>query len=181
MISLYFNPPTPCGVGLPQRRLRFSRVYFNPPTPCGVGPFGKGDEVMAKIFQSTHPLWGGTPRHQGWGQCGLISIHPPLVGWDAMTPASGTPPMYFNPPTPCGVGPDDLPALCQVGIFQSTHPLWGGTGKSKPLRFAPYFNPPTPCGVGPVNGALALSAGVFQSTHPLWGGTFARFSFLDFQ
>ena len=57
---------------------------------------------------------------------------------------------YFNPPTPCGVGP------FSVDFFAG---------------FDLYFNPPTPCGVGlQIFGYLVTSMS-FQSTHPVRGGT----------
>ena len=125
---LHFNPPTPCGVGLPVMILRLLHSSnFNPPTPCGVGQ-SYDTFAMVKSLISIHP-----PR-VGWDACGLkayeismISIHPPRVGWDsydtfAMVKSliSIHPPRvgwdfwhrqnafccsYFNPPTPCGVGP----------------------------------------------------------------------------
>ena len=79
-----FNPPTPCGVGPPvSRRRPGAGRDFNPPTPCGVGRFapGRGSRwyaisihpprvgwdrlrvaqcLRAPVFQSTHPVWGGT-------------------------------------------------------------------------------------------------------------------------
>ena len=36
---LYFNPPTPCGVGPPVVPLQYGSTHFNPPTPCGVGRY----------------------------------------------------------------------------------------------------------------------------------------------
>ncbi len=127
--------------------------------------------IKGVLFQSPHPVWGGT----------IAST----VG------ASSS--RYFNPPTPCGVGlrsvyscsihPDfDPPTPCGVGRafplrvstlfqFQSTHPVWGGTGvlavfaSAVRISIHPprvgwdsicitpslpgyHFNPPTPCGVG---------------------------------
>ena len=78
---------------------------------------------------------------------------------------------YFNPPTPCGVGPRTSVPLSAVYRFQSTHPVRGGTIQSSicfrrslfqsthpvrggtrrcglPVWPGSYFNPPTPCGVG---------------------------------
>ena len=56
-------------------------------------------------FQSTHPVWDGTPCNQ---------LAPEIIP-------------YFNPLTPCGVrlgfaGSDTTP-----NSFQSTHPVWGET------------------------------------------------------
>ena len=102
--------------------------YFNPPTPCGVGP--------------------NRPVVQG---AGVISIHPPRAGWDsAMSPSAGTI-IYFNPPTPCGVGHIPRIVFSTLVLFQSTHPVRGGTLRLRWSKRVPfYFNPPTPCGVGPL-------------------------------
>ena len=78
-------------------------------------------------FQSTHPVRGGTKY--GWDYikaAGFQSTHPVRGG----TPAAARPccpTRYFNPPTPCGVGPC-RPSCCAARAD---------------------FNPPTPCGVGP--------------------------------
>ena len=150
-------------------------VDFNPPTPCGVGRIHYNHLGISITFQSTHPVWGGTleqilsvrpirisihPPRVGWDAIkivdpeapGIISIHPPRVGWDLLVYGCPNCHGYFNPPTPCGVGPsggtaDGTPPLhfnpptpCGVGRYQSSH-----------FRPCPgYFNPPTPCGVGPV-------------------------------
>ena len=103
-------------------------------------------------FQSTHPVWGGTPRRHRPSGNRRISIHPPRVGWDrADVPFIGG--KYdFNPPTPCGVGLGFLSAVSSPERFQSTHPVWGGTA---------------------LLSALGLSD-QFQSTHPVWGGTLRK-------
>ena len=124
--------------------------YFNPPSPCGEGPpcpFCGGGAVL---FQSTLPVWGGTRAHRGARVRGGISIHPPRVGRDAAELRRCTqnlisihPPrvgrdvglvfalrvkLDFNPPSPCGEGPNGF----------------------VPVRALPwYFNPPSPCGEGP--------------------------------
>ena len=38
--------------------------------------------LNAPIFQSTHPAWGGTLEQLSKGGVTNISIHPPRVGWD---------------------------------------------------------------------------------------------------
>ena len=53
------------------------------------------------IFQSTHPVRGGTDPWTDADQLAAISIHPPREGWDQMPPGA----IYnfwmdFNPPTP---------------------------------------------------------------------------------
>ena len=82
--------------------------------------------ITAK-FQSTHPVWGGTVADDGSGKSDRISIHPPRVGWDPGQDGCGRVINYFNPPTPCGVGPAGPDDLSNTWLFQSTHPVWGGT------------------------------------------------------
>ena len=148
--GIYFNPPTPCGVGHHLSSLAFSSPpHFNPPTPCGVGQNGLGDLITETVFQSTHPVWGGTQKLLRLMLRSAISIHPPRVGWDDTATFNECNGPYFNPPTPCGVGP-----------FQKF---------SARLPF--HFNPPTPCGVGPRRAARLPGWVPFQSTHPVWGGT----------
>ena len=79
-------------------------------------------EYMENIFQSTHPVRGGTglgcrpakpfaisihPPREGWDEFHdaewvrfYISIHPPREGWDASRLSIRVRLCYFNPPTP---------------------------------------------------------------------------------
>ena len=57
---------------------------FNPPTPCGVGLLSCLLNLPGQTFQSTHPVWGGTPRPLFSLCIEAISIHPPRVGWDGV-------------------------------------------------------------------------------------------------
>ena len=56
-----------------------------------------------------------------------ISIHPPRGGWDKSADLLHTRVRNFNPPTPWGVGQDNVFAQFLVNRFQSTHPVGGGT------------------------------------------------------
>ena len=40
--------------------------------------------LIQPSFPSTHPVWGGTALCDRTGHVGLISIHPPRVGWDIL-------------------------------------------------------------------------------------------------
>ena len=128
-----FNPPTPCGVGPREKAQKAGELYFNPPTPCGVGHLKSLKWTIEHPFQSTHPVWGGTYTTFPSERCREISIHPPRVGWDAALRTtssqrlgfqsthpvwggtvyflSKTLAVYFNPPTPCGVGRRDTTNL----------------------------------------------------------------------
>ena len=101
---------------------------FNPPSPCGEGlPFDPSTKLELPEFQSTLPVWGGTTVHTTSLLPGYISIHPPRVGRDAKARRSLSRVSYFNPPSPCGEGPS-LHAVDVTGcLFQSTLPVWGGT------------------------------------------------------
>ena len=148
--SYNFNPPSPCGEGPQRRPLETFCFYFNPPSPCGEGricryspngpagfqstlPVWGGTPIVAcgymmiSIFQSTLPVWGGTPAGFGPWVPGTISIHPPRVGRDLETVTLSR-------------------ALC---LFQSTLPVWGGTPQDSGLGYPELF----------------------QSTLPVWGGT----------
>ena len=125
---------------------------FNPPTPCGVGLGNYTALFYKELFQSTHPVWGGTRNCKVLGAVVPISIHPPRVGWDHRPFSRRRRNTDFNPPTPCGVG-----RACTA------------TG-----RACRNFNPPTPCGVGRRCSTSRRSSAGFQSTHPVWGGTLVR-------
>ena len=58
--SWNFNPPTPRGVGLACLPIGDNVLDFNPPTPRGVGLLFLVGLAFFKLFQSTHPAWGGT-------------------------------------------------------------------------------------------------------------------------
>ena len=53
-----------------------------------------------RIFQSTHPVRGGTKCWVCKQDVGVISIHPPREGWDHSRSRKGCLPRDFNPPTP---------------------------------------------------------------------------------
>ena len=104
-ISLHFNPPTPCGVGLVKLVSNSNITTFQSTHPVWGGTFVTlcfFSELL--LFQSTHPVWGGTQTKRAGQPAGQISIHPPRVGWDVSIQFSGADSGYFNPPTPCGVG-----------------------------------------------------------------------------
>ena len=56
--------------------------YFNPPAPCGAGLPISSAQLTTMKFQSTRPLRGGTTAHLPAAYAGPISIHPPLAGRD---------------------------------------------------------------------------------------------------
>ena len=64
------------------------------------------------IFQSTHPVRGGTDTGTGSTPTINISIHPPLTGWDGILQS----------------------ALPKQSRFQSTHPVRGGTFTTRAIK-----------------------------------------------
>ena len=144
-----FNPPTPCGVGLFQSVHSKILGKFQSTHPVRGGTNHRGQIKRSGLFQSTHPVRGGTPSASLVTAARSISIHPPRAGWDEGRAQSALLSRYFNPPTPCGVGPGEGLAPPLAISFQSTHPVRGGTPRAG-WRSYPvgYFNPPTPCGVG---------------------------------
>ena len=152
---------------------------FNPPTPCGVGLAYPLSLPHYFLFQSTHPVRGGTYQEINGVTLAGISIHPPRAGWDGKSWPYRARTWNFNPPTPCGVGRLAIAPDQGRGVeFQSTHPVRGGTQtvarrhgrvvfqSTHPVRGGTttclqkttpqtHFNPPTPCGVGPFSCTLA--------------------------
>ena len=105
-----------------------SSISIHPPR-MGWDKSCKEGDMLTDI--SIHP-----PR-MGWDKLSSyaiylpfdISIHPPRMGWDTDKRRIKVALENFNPPTPYGVGPRPLGGQDQVGAFQSTHPVWGGTAK----------------------------------------------------
>ena len=56
----HFNPPIPCGMGLPSCPCTSAVDHFNPPIPCGMGRIYIVKSLAGFLFQSTHPVWDGT-------------------------------------------------------------------------------------------------------------------------
>ena len=65
-----------------------------------------------------------------------------------------------------------------VSLFQSTHPVWGGTTEGDPWALAKAnFNPPTPCGVGLVLVFVAIAIASISIHPPRVGWDSERFDF----
>ena len=87
------------------------------------------EKSCKKIFQSIHPLRGGTLREITCGRClQFQSIHP-LRGGTQACRTSTRPTWHFNPSTPCGVERGKGPGV--AGDRISIHPPlagWNNTG-----------------------------------------------------
>ena len=178
----YFNPPTPCGVGRGYDFVTWKYYISIHPPRAGWDIIFIKDFSAQVLFQSTHPVRGGTSREQPHRHSLRISIHPPRAGWDFCHKKPPKKSDYFNPPTPCGVGPD---AGSRTGAdaskFQSTHPVRGGTAWPRFCNMEIlHFNPPTPCGVGHTRIPPTSGTTSFQSTHPVGVGQQKYILFNDF-
>ena len=175
------------------RRRLFSCISIHP-SRVGWDRPSRARSPAPSGFQSTHPVWDGTlaalcfdPHNAHFNPpipCGMgprtpsaaaswrvISIHPSRVGWDPPARRAREEGDHFNPPIPCGMGHVGFAIFAPLDLFQSTHPVWDGTGSGvsefrasdisiHPSRVgwddkcpgsgatAPDFNPPIPCGMG---------------------------------
>ena len=101
------------------------------------------------LFQSTHPVWGGTHEFDVNATGETFQSTHPVWGGTCLRAESLRGQHDFNPPTPCGVGPTIEEQQAEIK----------------------HFNPPTPCGVGLRKIRTMRDKKGFQSTHPVWGGT----------
>ena len=102
-----------------------------------------------------------------------ISIHPSRVGWDQLIAGA----LFFalanfNPPIPCGMGPVSPCSHSPERSFQSTHPVWDGTGgRTMPTSQELISIHPSRVGWDVGSSWAACAHRAFQSTHPVWDGT----------
>ena len=122
--------------------IEFWAAIFQSTRPLRGGTACRVRPVLIVQFQSTRPLRGGTLIAGQWGECIIISIHPPLAGRDNQTSDRPQVGKDFNPPAPCGAGPG---SSTSSGMFSN-------------------FNPPAPCGAGQVARSVTLEMEIFQST-----------------
>ena len=125
----HFNPPSPCGEGPENCHRRPDRrhISIHPPR-VGRDLSQLSFNIVWMLFQSTLPVWGGTIERFAFSGTARISIHPPRVGRDLWLPLTFE--MFGISIHPPRVGRDspNLTFLCHNVIFQSTLPVWGGTG-----------------------------------------------------
>ena len=137
------------GTGIPPRPLSRHCISIHPPR-VGRDLCVLHRNCLIQTFQSTLPVWGGTP-----------------VPGDCITASAD-----FNPPSPCGEGPD--PETGEINNLDiSIHPPRVGRDifGRKCLQRTMYFNPPSPCGEGRDWELMTKRQYKFQSTLPVWGGT----------
>ena len=149
---------------------------------------------LAKVFQSTHLVWGATIECLLLAFIFAISIHAPRVRCDAGLQPCFNLISYFNPRTSCEVRLYTSFLLKFWIVFQSTHLVWGATcvltrrGNIRNISIhAPrvrcdpqqycnitsryHFNPRTSCEVRLVRRDVPVLDLAFQSTHLVWGAT----------
>ena len=104
--------------------------HFNPRTPRGVRLRQRRRSDRAGHISIHAPLTGCDDMQQAVTDTKLeISIHAPLTGCDDRGSCNSGSRRYFNPRTPYGVRPVVCPRRELVSLFQSTHPSRGATAK----------------------------------------------------
>ena len=103
----------------------------------------------------------------------LVSIHPPRVGRDSCSCVPNIPGTVFQSTLPVwgGTGTPDGERAA-AALFQSTLPVWGGTKSCFRTMRTPEFQSTLPVwgGTGMPQLRDTLHQ-MFQSTLPVWGGT----------
>ena len=167
---------------------------FQSTRPVRGGTKATRSTARRQKFQSTRPVRGGTYHRQAIAARTQFQSTRPVRGGTSKSVVRIPALIYFNPPAPCGAGPDLSTKLLPIARFQSTRPVRGGTdivsaihdvqaisihppraGRDHQGRYGggvtPYFNPPAPCGAGPAGNIFPQPVQEFQSTRPVRGGT----------
>ena len=144
---------------------------FNPRTPYGVRHVTEVFCLRLSVFQSTHPVWGATPKNVDRPRYSTISIHAPRMGCDVQSTAlfSGSP--HFNPRTPYGVRLARVRVMEDIYHFNPRTPYGVRPLCSYHPNLCSHFNPRTPYGVRRLSWIMVRFDKKFQSTHPVWGAT----------
>ncbi len=172
-------PPPLAGWDGIWREKRCARLHFNPPTPRRVGRIYITSIAIYSHFNPPTPRRVGPEAEYSAGHKFIISIPPPLAGWDVVLARRGqSPGRHFNPPTPRRVGHQmEQNIAVRTADFNPPTPRRVGLGISVPETITVYdFNPPTPRRVGQLREVLHDKDRVFQSPHPSQGGTTGRAS-----
>ena len=103
--------------------------------------------------------------------CPCISIHAPRVGSDCTIRWLRPILQHFNPRSPCGERPGNIPLLSVSGSFQSTLPVWGATIYDECRYVMMEFQSTLPVWGATPTKAFTSSRAKFQSTLPVWGAT----------
>ena len=120
-----------------------------------MGQSMRARELSIAAFQSTHPVWDGTCSH----------YFPRVPGAN------------FNPPIPCGMGPNPFNVLLGGGDI-SIHPSrvgWDAFHVIAAHLFEISIHP-SRVGWDASTKEQRITFDEFQSTHPVWDGTVPDFS-----
>ena len=100
--------------------------------------------IPIKLFQSTHPVRGGTVQAEPQSDWAYISIHPPREGWDNMVSLTVGDLMLFQSTHPVRGGTRVENDTKGGMVFQSTHPVRGGTyiDGTAPAKLTISIHPP---------------------------------------
>ena len=146
---------------------------FNPRTPCGVRPIALQMMVLARIFQSTHPLRGATRPTMSCGTSPPFqSTHPLRGATDYTLQAHRL--SYISIHAPLAGCDPPVPAAARPACISIHAPLAGCDPIARrSLSARPDFNPRTPCGVR-LGGSTDQALQVIISIHaPLAGCDFS--------
>ena len=121
---------------------------FNPPAPCGAGPVCCQCPWRCPRI-SIHPPRAGRDYMMCDGRLIIdISIHPPRAGRDMICARSFLWRNHFNPPAPCGAGPQRHLLASKSLDFNPPAPCGAGLRRLRYQWRVGHFNPPAPCGAG---------------------------------
>ena len=172
IVTLSFNPRSPCG----ERRLRRLAARcpgcFNPRSPCGERRSGTTDSTRAARFQPTLPLRGATRRRGAQVDVPRVSTHAPLAGSDAARSGLAWDRSRFNPRSPCGERRIRSQSCLMPRCFNPRSPCGERRYWRKPSASTKPFQPTLP-----LRGATRLEFAsnqtkLFQPTLPLRGATY---------
>ena len=103
---------------------------------------------------------------------GVISIHAPRVGSDAIPQRAQPPRGHFNPRSPCGERHRRGRYACQAHHISIHAPRVGSDGIINSRGSCrSNLNPRSPCGERLDSMLLTNISNIFQSTLPVWGAT----------
>ena len=122
-------------------------------------------------FQSTHPVWGGTPTCISTSCKRRFQSTHPVWGGTRNLSTSYPRQKKFQSTHPVWGGTMVTNLVSFRAAFQSTHPVWGGTAPTGSGAILTAFQSTHPVWGGTCLTRIKQLTGLFQSTHPVWGGT----------
>ncbi len=168
----HFNPRSPRGERPASLSVTPESTDFNPRSPRGERLGLYGCFAAYNEFQSTLPARGATRANEVDDVAGVISIHAPREGSDAIGPSVIPPIRYFNPRSPRGERPFANHLTTLLMGFQSTLPARGATCQCQLEAAFFVFQSTLPArGATHIAGAFVTMARRFQSTLPARGAT----------